>query len=187
MSHYMIVVLGATPRNVFLLFTFTSVTAPTLGLLLGGYISDRIGGYTGQHALLFCLIAAVFGSLVGLPIPFLDSYFAVTFILWLMMFFGSGTLPTLTGLMISSLTKEHRSLGNALAQFVFNLLGYIPAPFIYGYLTSRDPSKLSRPKEPPRNGADRALVVLARGPSGLRPLQVAAEAAYAEEKGAAGF
>jgi len=51
-------------------------------------------------------------------------------------------LPTLTGLMISSIPQKLRNLGNSIAQFTFNLIGYIPAPVAYSYVNSLDKSKI---------------------------------------------
>ena len=62
---------------------------------------------------------------------------------WFLLFFGAAIMPTLTGLMISSIPKNIRTFGNALAQFAFNLLGYLPSPFLYGYLNSLDKNKPS--------------------------------------------
>lgn len=141
MSHYLINVLNARPSLVFFLFTFTSLTAPS-GLIIGSYISEKIGGYESPNALLFCLIVSVLGGLAGIPLPLVNSYWAATFFLWLQFFFGSAIMPTLIGLMISSVGKQNASLGNALAQFTFNLLGYIPAPLCYGWIVAgRDKSR----------------------------------------------
>ena len=144
MSHYLITVLSAPPARVFGLFTLTSVSAPTAGMLLGGVVSERIGGYAGPNALPFCLICACLAAILGLPIPSSNSYLLVTGLVWVQLFFGAAALPTLTGLMISSLAKEVRPLGNAVAQVAFNLLGYIPAPLLYGWVTGSDPDPFSR-------------------------------------------
>ena len=53
-------------------------------------------------------------------------------------------MPTLMGLMLCSLDKSQRSLGNALAQFFYCLLGYIPSPVLYGLVVSMDSNKPSR-------------------------------------------
>ena len=53
-SDYMIEVIGAQKEKVFSMFALVSITAPTLGVILGGKISESLGGYTGKHALDFC-------------------------------------------------------------------------------------------------------------------------------------
>ena len=41
-------------------------------------------------------------------------------------------MPTLTGIIITSLPQHLRASGNSLQLFVGTLLGYLPAPYVYG-------------------------------------------------------
>lgn len=140
-SDYMMQVLGLPKGKVFIFFVIISVTAPTFGLILGGKVSEMMGGYTGKHAVMFCLINSILASVFGFPIPFISSAYLCAVLIWIELFFGAAMLPTLTGLMISSIPQKTRNLGNSIAQFTFNLLGYIPAPVAYSYINSLDPSK----------------------------------------------
>lgn len=133
-SDYMITALGASQGLVFTLFSLISITAPTSGVFFGGYISDSIGGYTGERALDFCLAFAILASVFALPIPFLDNVFYVSICFWFLFFFGGSILPTLTGLMLNSVPQRYRSIASSLAQFIMNLTGYLPAPIVYGYI-----------------------------------------------------
>ncbi len=96
-------VLEIESNDVFLIFVVISTTAPSLGLLIGGYISSKIGGYTGKHAILFVLINSILATIVGIPIPFIKNKLVIMVLFWLMLFFGGSMLPTSTGLMISSI------------------------------------------------------------------------------------
>ena len=116
----------------FIVFAVVSITAPTLGVVVGGKISEKLGGYTGKNALLFCFICSILASLLAFPIPYINRFEVVSVLLWLEFFVGGAILPTLTGLMISSIQKNMRNIGNSVAQFVQNLIGYIPAPILYG-------------------------------------------------------
>ena len=40
----------------------------------------------------------------------------------------------LKGVMISSVPREYRAFGNSAAQFFLNLFGFLPAPFVYGFV-----------------------------------------------------
>lgn len=146
-SDYMILVLRVPKEKVFLYFVVISITGPTCGLLIGGKISESLGGYTGKHAILFCLVNSILAVLFGFPIPFVNNPMVFSGLIWMELFFGAAMLPTLTGLMISSIPQKLRNLGNSVAQFVFNLLGYIPAPILYSYVNSLDKSKLRRERE----------------------------------------
>lgn len=143
-SDYFRVVLKVPKERVFISFFFISVTAPILGVIIGGKISDRLGGYTGENAVLFCLVHGALSSAVALPIPFLDNFYLVAGFLWLLFYFGGGLMPTLTGLMISSIPKPARNMGSSIAQFFMNLLGYLPAPTMYGLVQDISGGKESR-------------------------------------------
>jgi MFS transporter, Spinster family, sphingosine-1-phosphate transporter len=114
-SDYMIVTLNASQGMVFTAFALVSITAPTLGVLLGGNICDRLGGYSGERAIDFCLVFALFASIFAIPIPIFDNFYLVSICLWLLFFFGGAILPTLTGMMLTAVPQKYRSLGSSLA------------------------------------------------------------------------
>lgn len=133
-SDYWRSVLGVEKETVFLVFSMITCTGPTLGVILGGLILDKLGGYTGKHAVDFILVSGLMSSISGIPVPFLDSFPGCIFCLWFQMFFGGAIMPAVTGVMISSVPKSMRAVGNSIAQLVGNLLGFGPAPFLYGFV-----------------------------------------------------
>mmetsp|Transcript_17687 Transcript_17687/g.29898 ORF Transcript_17687/g.29898 Transcript_17687/m.29898 type:complete len:123 (+) Transcript_17687:1992-2360(+) len=54
---------------------------------------------------------------------------------WLLLFFGGFILPPVTGIMISSVGEYQKSSANSIANLCYNLLGYLPAPQIYGLIS----------------------------------------------------
>jgi len=143
-SEYLIVTLVNDRGVVFAAFSIVSITAPTLGVMIGGHVSTSLGGYTGKHALQYCLVVAILGTVVAMPIPYFDSLWIIIPLLWLLFFFGGALLPTLTGVMISSIKLKARSIGSSIAQFMQNLLGYLPAPILYGLVVQESGGKSSR-------------------------------------------
>ena len=133
-SDYMIVALKASQGRVFTMFALVSITAPTLGVAIGGSICEKLGGYTGEKAIDFCIVFALLASIFAIPIPIFHNFWIVSCGLWLLFFFGGAILPTLTGLMLTSIPQKFRSIGSSLAQFLQNLTGYLPAPVLYGYI-----------------------------------------------------
>ena len=130
-------------------FAIVCLTSPTCGLLLGGYIVDKIGGYSKKGALIFCFVVSILCIIPGIPLPLVDSAILYALFLWLLLFGGASTLPTMTGLAISCLPKSVQGSGNSFVIFFYNLLGYLPAPFVYGFLKDlfhdkNDPKKGSR-------------------------------------------
>lgn len=143
-SDYLRQVIGVPQGQVFLTFALVSITAPMSGVILGGKVSNSIGGYRSEDSLLFCTVLAGLGALLGLPIPYLDDFFWIVLLLWLVFFVGGALLPTLTGVMISSIPSELRSLGCSVAQFFEHLFGYLPAPTLYGWIIAQDDDPKSR-------------------------------------------
>ena len=146
-SDYMRTVLRKEKETVFMAFGLISITGPTLGVVIGGTILDRLGGYTGKEALDFCLVFGSLASLVALPVPFLNNFMAICVLLWFLLFFGGGLMPAVIGtefsylikfnflgIMLSSIPKKMRAMGYSTAQIVQNFLGYVPAPVVYGFM-----------------------------------------------------
>lgn len=70
---------------------------------------------------------------VAVGIPFVSDFYAVTIMLWLVLFFGGAMMPGLTGIMMVSVPPYLRAFGNSNGEIIKNILGYLPAPFMYGW------------------------------------------------------
>jgi MFS family permease len=89
-------------------------------------------------------LVALFGTLgmlVTLPIPFLGVSHVELFyaLIWLLFFFGSIILAPLVGLMLNQVKAHRRTTANSLATLFFNLFGYLPSPFIFGFFADKWP------------------------------------------------
>lgn len=125
-------------------FIFVSLTAPTLGLFIGGRLCQSIGGYEGPNSTKYCLILSIITCCVSLPIPYIQSANIVVACNWLWLFLGGALLPTISGMMISRLKPSQKNIGSSMSQFFINLLGYIPAPILYGMASEYDPNKTGK-------------------------------------------
>jgi len=80
-------------------------TAPVLGVITGGFIVDRMGGYKGARrtarALQVCTVLGMLAMATGFTAAFIDQFALVLLNLWLMLFFGAAVLPACTGIFIS--------------------------------------------------------------------------------------
>jgi sugar phosphate permease len=146
-SDYMLEALKVHPDKVYLAFALVSTTSPTLGVIIGGIVTNCIGGYNSPLALPLCMISGSLACLFGIPIPFIKDFYVFIIFLWIQLFFGSFLLPSITGLMISSAPKRHKAIANSFAFISYNLIGYIPAPVLYGLFT-----KMSKTPEESNNG-----------------------------------
>lgn len=117
------------------IFVTVCVTAPTLGIILGGvFVQKVVGGYESRHSILACFVFSVLASCCSLPVKMIDSVYYFGLMLWFVLFFGGAVIPNLQGVMISSLKEELRASGNSIANILQNLIGFLPAPFCYGLI-----------------------------------------------------
>ena len=80
----------------------------------------------------------------GLPVPYLNNFYLVIILIWLLLFFGAMILPILTGIMLDSVDLNLKTRANSIANLVYNLFGYFPAPILYGYVRDATGGKESR-------------------------------------------
>ncbi len=84
-----------------LLFVATSATAPILGVLFGGWLIDRLGGYRGTvqcaNALQVCFYLGLFAAGFGFAAAFARNARTLAFFLWFTLFFGGSICPAATG------------------------------------------------------------------------------------------
>ena len=135
-------------------FSLITTTSPTVGVIVGGVVTSWIGGYQSPLAVPLCLISGTFAFLFGIPIPFVTNFPVFCTFLWIQLFFGSFLMPSLTGVMINSVSKRQKAVANSIAFFSYNLIGYIPAPFLYGAFT-----KISKSPERSNNGCILLMIV----------------------------
>lgn len=109
-------------------FIFCALTAPIGGVVFGGWIVDRAGGYSGlvqrTEALKCCCIFLLTGSLFAYPAGVLTNLWLCSGSIWMVLFFGSATLPPATGVMLNAVHQDMRPFAAAVATISFNCIGY---------------------------------------------------------------
>lgn len=120
-------------------FAIASVTAPTSGVVFGGWIVDRLGGYrdeSGGAAAQTLYVCCGFGCgavIFSIPAAIIMNFGWVMGMLWGVLFFGGCLLPAATGVCINAVAPNARSLSSSYAFLAYNLLGYASAPLICGW------------------------------------------------------
>ncbi|CAD8056580.1 unnamed protein product [Paramecium sonneborni] len=125
-------------------FLIISITAPLSGVYLGSMIIDNHLGNQGFRVLKIATIEIFLASISGVLIPIFDNQRIIILLVWCLLFFGSSAIPSMMGIMITSLSQEERSSGNSLSHLFFNLFGYLPASSLYGYVSQVYGSSNSR-------------------------------------------
>ncbi len=91
------IVLLQPPHLVYIVFSSVSITAPILGCIIGGSLTNYVGGYESDKALYVCLVFCLMSCFVGIPVAFIDTFWLVSALIWLLLFFGGALVPPLTG------------------------------------------------------------------------------------------
>ena len=94
--------LNTTEKERVFYFTFTSFTAPIIGVVIGGIFTTKLGGYNSKSAQIVQCSMSVLAVFFAFPIPFLNSFPAFLGLLWMVLFAGGFCLPSVTGIMINS-------------------------------------------------------------------------------------
>ena len=79
-------------------FIITCVTSPTLGLVLGGFISAKIKNVESGKNSIACVILSFMAAGAALPVPFCNGVWTFIPFLWLLLFFGGAIVPLVTGI-----------------------------------------------------------------------------------------
>lgn len=120
-------------------FSTVSLTAPIGGVIIGGIVTSAYGGYNTKKAQKIQCIMGCCAVASALPIPLMSQpkdFYLVGFLFWLLLFFGGFILPPVTGIMINSVGEFQKSSANSIANLCYNLLGYLPAPSVYGMIAA---------------------------------------------------
>lgn len=136
-DNYLKKVIKADDDSIFAGFIITAVTAPASGIIIGGIIVEKLGGYESRRAIVACLFFGIGAAISAIPIVIFNNVGGFASFLWLFLFFGGSVIPNLMGILISSLPKDLRSSGSSLANLINNTFGFIPSPFLYGLIYKR--------------------------------------------------
>ena len=132
-SDYMNRILGVhSPEKRLLYFSIICFTSPTLGVIGGGYIVNYLNGYEDRRVYDLCFILSFLAFICAVISIALNNPIFFVVWTWFALLFGGALMPTLTGIIITSLPQHLRASGNSLQLFVGTLLGYLPAPYVYG-------------------------------------------------------
>lgn len=114
-------------------FGACSVTGPIAGVLFGGWLVDRAGGY--KEMMRTSLISTLLGALAcGMSFAslFTSSLGGFAACTWILLFFGGAAVPALVGMSLSTVDKRLRPLASGFGSCMYNLLGFFLGPFIAG-------------------------------------------------------
>ena len=129
---YMELVLEMETTLRFFIFSALCLLGPILGMVFGGIVCSKLGGYNKRRAMTFIIILTIVSALISSVITLGNN--TVIFILfsWCYLFFICASIPPESGIIISSLENSLRGDGFALSNSILNLLGSFPASYAFG-------------------------------------------------------
>ena len=125
-------------------FAFVIITSPPSGIILGGIISGKIGGYDTEKAIYIPLIASFFDCILANIAPISTNLFIFLPLFWLYLFLGSILLPVVHGIILVSVDKEYAASASSISTLIFYFLGRLPGPNLYAFYKSIIGDKHSR-------------------------------------------
>ena len=135
-TDFLISVMKMEKSSVFVTYGVVSISGPVFGVITGGQVSSKLGGYNNPKSIKLTALLAIIATIVAVPIPYLGYDFVwlqITF-LWLMLFCGGMILPAIMGVMLNSVSENLKTTANSIANSSFNLFGFLPAPYVYGLI-----------------------------------------------------
>ena len=121
-----------TPR--FILFAFLCLFGPTVGMVTGGIISSRLGGYIKKSSMVFVIICMGIASGISMLIAICTVKVLFVITAWTYLFAIGGVIPPISGIIISCLDNNLRGDGFSFTNLLTNLLGNFPSSYIYSLL-----------------------------------------------------
>ena len=106
---YLKSIIGVDEQSVSIFFVVTCFSAPVSGVIVGGIVTTAFGGYNTKKSFKLLRVIGALAVVCALIIPLLDDFTAVGSLIWLLLFLGAFILPSLTGVMISSVGQYQKA------------------------------------------------------------------------------
>ncbi|KPA85741.1 hypothetical protein ABB37_00105 [Leptomonas pyrrhocoris] len=126
----------ASMSTIMIGFGTAVVTAPVCGVIAGGILLDRIGGYKRnlRRVTLFLFAWGSCAVLFSIICIFAKTTRGFLLVMSVVLFCGGALIPPGAGLTMNSLPAHMRSTGAAFSQTVYNLLGNFSGPLVCGWV-----------------------------------------------------
>ena len=114
---YMEIVLDVDKNVKFIYFIVLCITGPILGILVVGFIMQKIGGYGSRNGMIFIIVLNAVASIVSMIFPASLNTFISLASAWIYLFCLAAVSPLQGGVIIASLPKELKGNGYAINIF----------------------------------------------------------------------
>jgi MFS family permease len=133
-KQYLTEVLLVSEKLSDLCFIGYALTALPIGIISGGFIVQKIGGYSSLKSSYYVAINTLICVGLAVVIAFVHNLIFFSIVFWLFLFFGAAIIPALDGGILSALPAELKGSGYSFQNVTSNIIGLSPAPTIYGII-----------------------------------------------------
>ena len=131
---YMEIVLDVDKNVKFIYFIILCITGPILGILVVGFIMQKIGGYGSRNGMIFIIVLNAVASVVSMIISSTLNTFICLASAWIYLFCLAAVSPLQGGVIIASLPKELKGNGYAINIFFLNGIGSFPSSYVFALI-----------------------------------------------------
>lgn len=64
------------------------------------------------------IVVGLLAVIVAIPVPFVNEFWQVAVLFWLLLFFGGFIVPPLTGVMINSVPQNQKTAANSISNLL---------------------------------------------------------------------
>ena len=125
-------------------FGFVVATAPAAGIILGGVLAGKVGGYDKEKAIYIPLFTSLGVVILANLCPIFTNLFLFSPLFWTLLFLGSVLLPVANGIVIVSVEQKYSGSASAVSILLYHIFGRLPGPNVYAFLKSMVNDKNSR-------------------------------------------
>ena len=131
---YMEKVLKIDANVRFILFALLCLLGPTSGMVFGGLICTKFGGYVKRKSMTFVIISM--GAAAGISMAIACHEIPALFVItgWTFLFGIGAVIPPISGIIISCLDVNLRGDGFSICNLLNNLIGSFPSSYVYSLL-----------------------------------------------------
>ena len=131
---YMDKVLKINGNVRFILFALLCLFGPTTGMVFGGIICSKLGGYIKKNSMTFVIISMAIASAISMAIACHEISVLFIITAWTYLFGIGAVIPPISGIIISCLDNNLRGDGFSICNLLNNLIGSFPSSYIYSLL-----------------------------------------------------
>ena len=131
---YMDIVLNIDENKKFIYYIVLCMTGPIFGILIGGIIITKIGGYASKNGMIFILLLNIIGCVFSIFITITLNSFISLGSSRLYLFCLAAATPLQGGIIIASLPKELKGNGYSINMFFLNAIGSFPSSYVFALI-----------------------------------------------------